>query len=67
VGSVQARCELRQRPAERADQRRDAAFGDRDLDTPFPAVRRTWAVWPADSRRQDLGGLIAAFEQPSTD
>jgi DNA-binding transcriptional LysR family regulator len=31
-----------------------------------PLVRRTWAVWPADSRRQDLGRLIAAFEQPST-
>lgn len=31
-----------------------------------PLVRRTWAVWPAHSRRQDLGRLIAAFEQPST-
>jgi DNA-binding transcriptional LysR family regulator len=30
-----------------------------------PLVRRTWAVWPADSRRQDLGRLIAAFEQPA--
>ncbi|GAA3809847.1 LysR family transcriptional regulator [Streptomyces chiangmaiensis] len=30
-----------------------------------PIVRRTWAVWPAASRRQDLGRLIAAFEQPS--
>jgi len=26
-----------------------------------PLVRRTWAVWPADSRRRDLGLLIAAF------
>ncbi|MEU1601587.1 LysR substrate-binding domain-containing protein [Streptomyces sp. NPDC005708] len=32
-----------------------------------PLIRRTWAVWPADSRRQDLGRLIAAFEQPSSD
>jgi DNA-binding transcriptional LysR family regulator len=32
-----------------------------------PLIRRTWAVWPADSRRQDLGRLIAAFEQPATD
>ncbi|MFG2475731.1 LysR substrate-binding domain-containing protein [Streptomyces fagopyri] len=31
-----------------------------------PLVRRTWAVWTADSRRQDLGRLLAAFEQPST-
>jgi DNA-binding transcriptional LysR family regulator len=31
-----------------------------------PLIRRTWAVWPADSRRQDLGRLIAAFEQPSS-
>ncbi|WP_329535711.1 LysR substrate-binding domain-containing protein [Streptomyces sp. NBC_01450] len=30
-----------------------------------PLIRRTWAVWPTDSRRQDLGRLIAAFEQPS--
>ncbi|MFE6550740.1 LysR family transcriptional regulator [Streptomyces sp. NPDC057746] len=30
-----------------------------------PIIRRTWAVWPAASRRQDLGRLIAAFEQPS--
>lgn len=28
-----------------------------------PLVRRTWAVWPADSRRRDLGRLIAALEQ----
>jgi DNA-binding transcriptional LysR family regulator len=32
-----------------------------------PLIRRTWAVWPTDSRRQDLGRLIAAFEQPSSD
>ncbi|WP_369390151.1 LysR family transcriptional regulator [Streptomyces sp. CG1] len=32
-----------------------------------PLIRRTWAVWPADSRRQDLGRLIAALEQPTTD
>ncbi|SEC85309.1 LysR family transcriptional regulator [Streptomyces melanosporofaciens] len=30
-----------------------------------PLLRRTWAVWSADSRRQDLGRLIAAFEQPA--
>ncbi|ORA35323.1 LysR family transcriptional regulator [Mycobacterium aquaticum] len=27
-----------------------------------PAVRRTWAVWPAESRRREIGHLIAAFE-----
>ncbi|MEU6368612.1 hypothetical protein ABZ876_23430 [Streptomyces sp. NPDC046931] len=32
-----------------------------------PLIRRTWAVWPAGSRRQDLGRLIAAFEQPADD
>lgn len=26
-----------------------------------PLVRRTWAVWPADSNRRDLGHLIAAL------
>lgn len=29
-----------------------------------PLVRRTWVVWPAESRRRDIGRLIAAF-QPS--
>lgn len=29
-----------------------------------PLTRRTWAVWPASSRRRDLGRLIAALEQP---
>ncbi|MEV4621849.1 LysR family transcriptional regulator [Asanoa sp. NPDC049573] len=27
-----------------------------------PLVRRTWAVWPASSRRRDLGALVAALE-----
>jgi DNA-binding transcriptional LysR family regulator len=27
-----------------------------------PIVRRTWAVWPAGSRRRDLGRLVAALE-----
>lgn len=27
-----------------------------------PVVRRTWAAWPASSRRRDLGGLVAALE-----
>lgn len=30
-----------------------------------PLVRRTWVVWPADSRRRDVGRLITAFEVPS--
>ncbi|SNY06219.1 LysR substrate binding domain-containing protein [Paractinoplanes atraurantiacus] len=30
-----------------------------------PLVRRTWATWRADSRRRDLGRLVAALEQPS--
>jgi DNA-binding transcriptional LysR family regulator len=29
-----------------------------------PLVRRTWVVWPAGSRRRDIGRLIASFELP---
>jgi DNA-binding transcriptional LysR family regulator len=29
-----------------------------------PVVRRTWVVWPADSRRRDIGHLVASFDQP---
>jgi hypothetical protein len=29
-----------------------------------PLVRRTWAAWPANSHRRDLGHLIAALERP---
>jgi len=29
-----------------------------------PLIRRTWAVWAADSRRRDLGRLISALERP---
>lgn len=29
-----------------------------------PLVRRTWAVWPASSRRRDLGAFITALAQP---
>nr|WTB28897.1 LysR family transcriptional regulator [Streptomyces sp. NBC_00830] len=32
-----------------------------------PLVRRTWVVWPASSRRRDLGHLIAAFDQPASE
>ncbi|WP_123973601.1 LysR family transcriptional regulator [Streptomyces sp. Ag109_O5-1] len=28
-----------------------------------PLVRRTWVVWPADSRRRDLGRFIAALDR----
>ncbi|MER6533337.1 LysR family transcriptional regulator [Streptomyces sp900105755] len=28
-----------------------------------PLVRRTWAVWPADSRRRDLGRFVAALDR----
>ncbi|MEU6064630.1 LysR substrate-binding domain-containing protein [Streptomyces sp. NPDC047082] len=31
-----------------------------------PLVRRTWAVWPADSRRRDLGGFIAALDRSAS-
>ena len=31
-----------------------------------PLVRRTWAVWPADSRRRDLAHFIAGFDEPAT-
>jgi DNA-binding transcriptional LysR family regulator len=27
-----------------------------------PVIRRTWVVWLADSRRRDVGHLVAAFE-----
>jgi DNA-binding transcriptional LysR family regulator len=29
-----------------------------------PVVRRTWAIWPASSRRRDVAQLITAFEHP---
>ena len=29
-----------------------------------PVVRRTWAVWPAESRRRDVARLIASFQPP---
>ncbi|AGL16244.1 LysR family transcriptional regulator [Actinoplanes sp. N902-109] len=28
-----------------------------------PLVRRTWAVWPADSRRRDLAALVSHLDQ----
>jgi len=27
-----------------------------------PLIRRTWAVWPANTHRRDVGHLVAAFE-----
>ena len=30
--------------------------------TGSPVVRRTWAVWPASSRRRDLAALVAALD-----
>jgi len=30
-----------------------------------PVVRRTWVVWPAESRRRDVARLIASFEVPA--
>jgi DNA-binding transcriptional LysR family regulator len=29
-----------------------------------PIVRRTWVVWPAESRRRDVARLIASFQAP---
>jgi DNA-binding transcriptional LysR family regulator len=29
-----------------------------------PLVRRTWVVWPAESRRRDVARLIASFQAP---
>jgi DNA-binding transcriptional LysR family regulator len=29
-----------------------------------PLVRRTWVVWPANSRRRDIGQLVIAFQAP---
>jgi DNA-binding transcriptional LysR family regulator len=31
-----------------------------------PLVRRTWLLWPADSRRRDIARLVASFELPDT-
>ncbi|CAG6390579.1 LysR family transcriptional regulator [Streptomyces cocklensis] len=31
-----------------------------------PLVRRTWAVWPAASRRRDLGRFVAALDRTAT-
>jgi DNA-binding transcriptional LysR family regulator len=31
-----------------------------------PIVRRTWAVWPANSHRRDLGRFIAALDRPQS-
>ena len=30
-----------------------------------PLVRRTWVVWPANSRRRDIGQLVTAFDLPT--
>ncbi|MFI7034723.1 LysR family transcriptional regulator [Microbispora rosea] len=32
-----------------------------------PLIRRTWAVWPATSRRHDLAGFVAGFRDPADD
>lgn len=32
-----------------------------------PLVRRTWVVWPADSRRRVLGRFIAALDRSASD
>ena len=29
-----------------------------------PVVRRTWVVWPAESRRRDVARLVASFQAP---
>ena len=29
-----------------------------------PLVRRTWAVWPASSRRRDVGHFVTTFDSP---
>lgn len=29
-----------------------------------PVVRRTWVVWPTESRRRDVARLIASFQAP---
>ena len=31
-----------------------------------PVVRRTWVVWPAESRRRDVARLIASFQAPES-
>ena len=33
----------------------------------YPVVRRTWAVWPAESRNRDVAQLITAFDWCSAD
>ncbi|OBK99098.1 LysR family transcriptional regulator [Mycobacterium sp. 1165178.9] len=32
-----------------------------------PLVRRTWVVWPANSRRRDIGQLVTAFDVPAAE
>jgi DNA-binding transcriptional LysR family regulator len=32
-----------------------------------PLIRRTWAVWPAASRRRDLADFVAGFRDPGDD
>jgi DNA-binding transcriptional LysR family regulator len=32
-----------------------------------PIVRRTWVVWPAESRRRDVGRLVASFQAPNAE
>ena len=32
-----------------------------------PVVRRTWAVWPASSRRRDVGHFVTTFDGPDDD
>jgi len=34
--------------------------------TGSPLIRRTWAVWPADSRRRDLAALVGALDASVT-
>lgn len=32
-----------------------------------PIVRRTWAVWPAESRHRDVGRLVASLQAPNVE
>ena len=47
---------------------RDGALPDGIVWRPLvgnPLIRRTWAVWPADSTRRDLAALVAALDLTS--
>lgn len=50
-------------PERRGDQLPEGVAWSRLVGDPL--VRRTWAVWPASSRRRDVGHLVTSFDTPA--